>query len=186
MQPLLSLLVGAALAVSLSVAAQERTAGGSLGNEASWTALKSMIGRTDGEVSILRTDVNAIKACAAQRKLWVSGEGCVDAKSAQYESILHCGASGKIYNVNTNACVSTNEPRWHYAMTSDSGYYTGRNAVMCGNAALNLDTCAESQRGQTCYTRRNLVTSCSGGGSDSNSGACNGSTTGSMEFFKCI
>lgn len=56
---------------------QERTAGGSLGNEASWNALKNLIDKTDGDVAIIKTDVNAIKDCATKGQIWQPGKGCI-------------------------------------------------------------------------------------------------------------
>ncbi len=97
----------------ISLTAQERTAGGSLATEASWTALQNMITATNGNVTILRTDVNAMKACGAQRKIW-TGTQCLDAASV--DSIVLCGQQGRIYN--GSGCIlpatpaATPEYRW--------------------------------------------------------------------------
>lgn len=70
------------LLLPVSLHAQERTAGGSLSNEASWAALKSKIERTDGNLAVVKTDVDAMKSCAASGKIWKPGTGCVEATIA--------------------------------------------------------------------------------------------------------
>ncbi len=93
-----------AVAVTGAVA-QERTAGGSLQTEASWTALQSMIGKTNGDVSIIKTDLNAMKACAADRKIWDPARGCVNIDTTLYDNVVTCGDSGRVYDRSAGGCV---------------------------------------------------------------------------------
>jgi len=62
--------------------AQERTAAGNLATEASWAALQNRIDATNGNVNLLRADMEAMKRCAAKGKVHaptasgVDGDGC--------------------------------------------------------------------------------------------------------------
>ena len=92
------------------ISAQESTAGGTLGAQASWTALQNMLTATNGNVSILRTDMNAMKACGAQKKIW-TGTTCVNAATppldtSLYDKVVACGDQGKIYDKSSNSCVN--------------------------------------------------------------------------------
>lgn len=61
--------------------AQERTAAGNLATEASWQALQSRIDATNGNVAVLRTDMNAILKCGKENKVW-NGVTCASANKA--------------------------------------------------------------------------------------------------------
>ena len=78
MQSLKSLLIGALIAAPAMTIAQERTAGGSLNQEAAWTALRNLIDQANGEVRTVRADVNAIKACALKGMLHSPGVAGAD------------------------------------------------------------------------------------------------------------
>jgi len=58
--------------------AQERTAGGSLNQEASWNALRNLIEQATGDVKMVRADLNAIKACALKGMLHSPGVAGAD------------------------------------------------------------------------------------------------------------
>lgn len=192
--------------------AQERTAGGSLSTEASWSALKSLIDVSNANINILKTDVNAlkgdmvnvktdvnaIKACGALGKIW-TGTQCVN--PGVVETMLHCGNQNMIYNQSTNSCVSST--RW----TLQRVYPGATSSLNAGGATntpnmtpcigyrpweasphpslhkeVNLDRCAPSQVGQTCYAATS-ATSCH----DDDNGRCtNGSTTTIYSIYKCI
>lgn len=92
------------------VLAQERTAGGSLSQEAGWTALKSKIETTDGNLKVLKAN---IAACNKVYKLYAPGENGADVQgciaNAQFEqlkadvtafnnAVRHCGSLGMVYN----------------------------------------------------------------------------------------
>ncbi|TKW61556.1 MAG: hypothetical protein DI628_02725 [Blastochloris viridis] len=102
------------LALSLTVlfmpSAQERTAGGSLGNEASWSALRNMIDKTNGDVNVVRVDLNAMKNCAAQGKIWKPGAGCVLAAAdpSVLNNVTYCGSHGMVFN--GSGCVQPSTP----------------------------------------------------------------------------
>lgn len=114
----LSAILGCLL-VSSPASAQETTAGGTLDTQASWTALQNMLSATNGNVSLLRTDVNAMKTCAATLKMWQPGKGCVDISDPDVAKIIACGKQGKVYGSGTagadgNGCVTMadNSLRW--------------------------------------------------------------------------
>ena len=167
------------------LSAQERAVGGSLQTEASWSALKSMVERTDGNVAVLKIDVDAMKACGAQKKIW-TGTQCVNADMV--DNIITCGDQGKVYDKSANECVATAPNRWTFLQLGDPRLYLGAypknppRGSPCTNSALNLGTC--SSVGSTCYTTRFASRECTGG--DGNSGACNARYDGYAEIFKCI
>ena len=145
-----------------AVSAQESTAGGTLGAQASWTALQNMLTATNGNVSILRTDVNAMKACGAQKKIW-TGTACVaptvttpGIDTSLYDKLIICADKGQFYDKSANACVNaTGIARWiERGSVSDNG--------AAGNAKNNVikrlkkegatRECAASERaGRQCY-----------------------------------
>lgn len=185
----MKLLILACLLITLPVMAQERTAGGALQTQASWGALKSMVDKTNGDVRIIQIDMGEMKKCAALGKLWIAGQGCVNAKSDDYDQILLCGSTGKVYNPNTKQCLMASPPRWAYYVM---GEYAGGNSGLvgrwgltntpCTSTASSLGTCSEGERGQLCYTHATTTHSCGGGQSDH--GNC--STTGFTHIYKCI
>jgi hypothetical protein len=97
----LSALLGLTFVATASFA-QERTAGGSLQAEASWTALQTLIGKVQGDVAINKIDIEAIKNCARLGKVWNPDKGCSD--SDLLEKVLDCGEQNKVYNRKTNSC----------------------------------------------------------------------------------
>lgn len=101
---ILFLILTCLAAVGMTVA-QERAVGGSLQTESSWAALQNMIGKTNGDVAVIKTDLSAMKACAADRKIWDPAKGCVNLDTSLYDSVVACGDAGKIYDKSANACV---------------------------------------------------------------------------------
>ncbi len=90
------------LAFVSPAAAQERTAGGTLQNEASWAALQSLIGKVQGDVAVAKIDIEAIKNCARLGQVWNPDSGCTN--SDFLNKILACGELNKVYNQKTNSC----------------------------------------------------------------------------------
>lgn len=70
MKTLTHILLSALLAAPTLAAAQERTASGNLPIEASWNALRSMVDKTNGDIQLMRIELNAVKSCAVQGKLY--------------------------------------------------------------------------------------------------------------------
>lgn len=69
----LPLLAGLCLLLPAAYA-QETTASGVLNQEASWQALQNRISATNGNVTVLRTDVNALLKCGKQKKMYAPDE----------------------------------------------------------------------------------------------------------------
>ncbi len=134
--------------LSGAAVAQERTAGGSLQTESSWTALKAMIGKTDGDVSLLKTDVNAIKSCAAQKKMWDPAKGCVNIDTSLYDSMIACGDVGKVYDKSSNSCVSAGGncslKLVHQYVSKSGGHPIGRKTGSCPAGSYRLMTSSAS------------------------------------------
>jgi hypothetical protein len=82
MRNVVSLIAVILFAVPLVAAAQERTAGGNAQQEASWSALTSLINKTDGDVKVLRIELNAMKDCNSKGMIYApqtagaDGQGC--------------------------------------------------------------------------------------------------------------
>lgn len=99
--------------------AQEATASGALNTQASWSALQNMLTATNGNVSLLRIDVNAMKVCGAQKKIW-TGTACVaptvttpGIDTSVYDKLVACADKGQFYDKSANACVNaTGIARW--------------------------------------------------------------------------
>ncbi len=89
--------------------AQERVAGGNLSQEASWAALQARITKTDGDVSVMRVDVNSLKS--------------------QIKSITDCGKTGGVWN--GTSCVPTRFKLQSYSYYG-SGNWGGAGEVHAG------------------------------------------------------
>lgn len=125
-----------ALPLATVAVAQERAVSGNLQNEASWSALKALVGKTQGDVNVAKIDINAIKNCAAQGKLY-TGSGCRDAvipTDPRLTSILTCGNQGRVYSQVQNACIEVSGgTRWYSAR---SGPSTGSTSLGGSSTAL--------------------------------------------------
>ncbi|MBW9067142.1 hypothetical protein [Agrobacterium pusense] len=141
------------LALNLGLAmpyAQERTAGGTLQNQASWTALQGLLEQANGNARNAHTRLNKTEACAQRGMLYApgrSGDGCIEAHkpndagvnftviwdrlnglsnglsglSANVNSINTCAASGGVFNKSTNSCSSSGA-RWYFVSEGGEGY----------------------------------------------------------------
>ena len=94
------LLATSLLALPLTgVHAQERTAGGSLQNQASWNALASLLEKTNGDVKTLGIQVNQQKTCNKKGAFWIpenktaDADGCVAPIIVDKEFITQTGKS---------------------------------------------------------------------------------------------
>ena len=129
------LIFGCLLGLALPLHAQEATAGSNLGAQASWTALQNMLTATNGNVSILRTDVNAMKACGTQGKVW-NGATCINGSTSidtsLYDKVVACGDQGRIYDKSSNSCInaSTNALNCSLAVQTYE-YCNGRGVQVC-------------------------------------------------------
>ena len=185
--------LGGFVFTAISGFAQERTAGGSLAAEASWAALQSRINKTDGDVAVIRTDINAMKACAAEKKLWLPGTGCVGPDMSLYDKMVECGDTGQVYDKSANACVSTGALRWRYLQElTPSNYYFSKffpsyygaplptvsgYGSSCSSDALNMGACTSA--GQRCYSTRNANMV------NHREGTTNTQGVGFIEIFQC-
>lgn len=115
------LLTGALLATSFPlVLAQEVTASGSLQTEASWSALRSMIEKTSGDLQIMRTDLTAIRTCNAKGMLYApassnaDGNGCTSIGSKRLRLI---GATAINFSVKSSSNSAVSQ---RYAIPEDA------------------------------------------------------------------
>ncbi len=107
-------LASAALLCVTPAIAQERTAGGSLQNEASWSALKSLVDKAQGDTNLNKIDIKAIKDCAASGKLY-AGAGCRDIVDNRIDQIIRCGNLNKVYSSAKGDCADiAGGTRWVY------------------------------------------------------------------------
>ena len=150
-----------ALSASLGIHAQERAAGGPLDTQSSWTALQNLINRNKSDVKILQTDVEAIKNCNKQRKLYVPGSGCVSAavtNDNRVGSILACGNQGKVYSSSSNSCVGSATAASTYRWVQANEGTVGRpNYPRCPSPALGT-TC--SPKNSRCFEQFTYSTRC--------------------------
>lgn len=128
--------------------AQERTAGSSLENQMTWTALSSMAKNAADKADMVDVRVNQIVVCSRKKMLYAPGmngadsEGCVtavDLTSMQntINSIISCAASGGAFN-GTN-CIA-NTPRIGRLQCRISQGGGGTNASYAGCAADEMMT----------------------------------------------
>lgn len=128
--------------------AQERTAGGTLQNQASWSALQNLTEQANGNAKNAHIRLNKTEACAQRGMLYApgrSGDGCIEAHkpddagvnftviwdrlnglsnglnnlTANVNSINSCAASGGVFNKLTNSCSSSGA-RWY--LVSEGGH----------------------------------------------------------------
>jgi hypothetical protein len=108
-----SLLVVACVAAPLMPAhALETTAGNTLQVQTNWSALKALIDKTDGDVRIVKADVDAIRACNGQSMFYMPADpradehGCKSSTSGRLKII---GNTNIYFNSKTssNAAVSS-------------------------------------------------------------------------------
>jgi hypothetical protein len=142
-------LVAITLLTPWIVNAQERTAGGSLQTEASWSALKNLIDKVQGDTTINKIDINAIKSCASQGKLY-AGSGCQDVAiptDPRVTSIIDCGNQGKVYSADQHTCIKvTGSNRWTYSRSGPTGgtathvknAFTKMGIPLCSNGLNTL------------------------------------------------
>lgn len=96
---------GMMAALCLAVApvhAQERTASGPLETQASWSALKSMVESTNGNLATLRIEVDAIKKCGTQSMIYAPGGPNSDASGC-----ASVGSSVQVGTVTNTSSYST-------------------------------------------------------------------------------
>lgn len=135
---LVALWVGTLILLIATVShAQESTAGSNLQSEASWSALKSLIGKAQGEVDLVEIDLNAIKNCSKQGKIY-NGTTCITAvypTDPRITNIITCGNQGRVYSQAQNACIEvTGGNRWYAAR---SGPATGSSHLGGSSYAYN-------------------------------------------------
>ena len=184
---LLTLWVGTLVLVTASVTyAQESTAGSNLQSEASWSALKSLIGKTQGEVDLVEIDLNAIKNCSKQGKIFngttcltittptdpritsiiTCGNKCLEvtggnrwyaARSGPSNGSTHLGGSSYAYNRMKNLLDDINMP------ICGSDMRVGRKCSPVGKECAVLDRSERpcgSQGDNTCYSYSSLIHRC--------------------------
>lgn len=125
--------------------AQERSVGGPLQTEASWSALKNLVEATHSRVSVLQVDIDAAKNCAAQTKLWDPKRGCVaissDKKGCTWKSSMCPYTSGchiRTRNALNQVVFQDVPTKWEhgdvyvYRLGNTDNYY----ASQCRNGSL--------------------------------------------------
>jgi len=182
MKTSLTCLIAAITLLSFSVAgghAQERTAGGNLQTEASWSALKTLVDRTQGNIDLVRIELNAMQKCNDQKKLYSKTTGqCLDIIDARVDEMVKCGNLNKIYSTTQKGCVEVaGGNRWVYSRvgpTATSDAYAPSYAMIQVRHALSsmgIGECAATTQGKKCSPAGAqcavLTTTSSGGGSHS-------------------
>ncbi len=76
-------ILAAVCALVPAVWAQERTAGGALGNQMTWTALKDISDQANGNAKAAKLLAEAIKTCGIKGMLYAPGTAGVDAQGCK-------------------------------------------------------------------------------------------------------
>ncbi len=159
MKRVLYVVIGIMAMVGTTAQSLESTANGSLDTQASWSALKNLIDINGMGINLLKVDVNKIRACNSQKKLWAPGpgadaDGCVATASGVQVTTVNNSAVAWRWPSVTVACpagtklvggggscanhASCGDPRMPRSQPNGNGWYvacdTGCNQNMTATA----------------------------------------------------
>ncbi|PZP40400.1 MAG: hypothetical protein DI585_01035 [Pseudomonas fluorescens] len=127
--------------------AQERTAGGALDTQMTWSALSAKIDAVSLKSDAVNTRVDQVVLCGKKGMTYAPGtqgadaEGCMTPQSVT--KIVNCGNQGAVYSPATDTCIKASQTRWVVvgkAPTSESygcQYLKGGIPFNCKTRGIN-------------------------------------------------
>lgn len=116
--PTKALMLGLILSGSTMFApdAQERSAGGSVETQMTWSALSNLVSGANAKSDAVNARMDQVVKCNKKFKVYApevtgaDGDGCLDnallvALDGRVDKMEFCGKQSKVYNATTNACV---------------------------------------------------------------------------------
>jgi hypothetical protein len=93
--------------------AQERTAGGALDTQMTWTALSNVAKAASDKADMVSSRVDQVVVCGRKGMVYAPGLSGADGQGCAWpthlNNIIECGRQNKIFSSATNSCVVPNE-----------------------------------------------------------------------------
>ena len=121
--------------------AQERTAGGTLDTQMTWSALSAKIDAVSLKSDAVNTRVDQVVVCGKKGMTYAPGtqgadaEGCMAPQSVT--KIVNCGNQGAVYSPATDTCIKASQGRWYVAGTAPATASSCDRSYRCSTYAIN-------------------------------------------------